>query len=128
MTLQATSCGNAAGRPLLLTTVLAGTSTIPATASPGRLRTLGAGAATLHAVVAAPRPGLPLRRRPLEDVDFAAARRASGSTRLLDAAEERVGETPVPAGATVFVHGDLWQGNTLWAPGSLTLQLPRLPR
>jgi aminoglycoside phosphotransferase (APT) family kinase protein len=106
--------GSAAGRPVLLTTVLAGTSRIPATASPGRLRALGAGAARIHAVAAAPRPGLPLWRRPLEDVDFAAARRVNGSTRLLDAAEDRVAETPVPAGAAVFVHGDLWQGNTLW--------------
>lgn len=106
--------GKAADRPVLLTTVLAGSSRIPAAASPGRLRALGAAAATLHAVAADPRPGLPLRSRPLEDVDFAAARRASGSTRLLDAAAERVGELPVPAGATVFVHGDLWQGNTLW--------------
>jgi hypothetical protein len=78
------------------------------------LRALGSGAAKLHAVVAAPRPGLPLRARPLEDVDFATARRASGSTRLLDVAEERLDQLPVPAGATVFVHGDLWQGNTLW--------------
>jgi aminoglycoside phosphotransferase (APT) family kinase protein len=106
--------GKAAGRPVLLTTVLAGSSRIPAAASPGRLRTVGAAAAMLHAVAATPRPGLPLRTRPLEDVDFAAARRASGSTGLLDLAEERVGEVPVPAGATVFVHGDLWQGNTLW--------------
>jgi aminoglycoside phosphotransferase (APT) family kinase protein len=103
-----------AGRPVLLTTVLAGSSRIPATAPPGRLRALGAAAARVHAVAAAPRAGLPLRRRPLEDVDFAAARRASGSTRLLDAAEERVDQLPVPQGVSVFVHGDLWQGNTLW--------------
>ncbi len=106
--------GNAAGRPVLLTTVLAGSSRIPAAASPGRLRALGAAAARLHAVAAGPRPGLPLRTRPLEDVDFAAARRASGSTRLLDAAEERVAQLPVPQGVSVFVHGDLWQGNALW--------------
>jgi aminoglycoside phosphotransferase (APT) family kinase protein len=106
--------GKAAGRPVLLTTVLAGTSTIPATASPGRLQTLGAAAARVHAVAAPPRAGLPLRSRPLEDVDFAAARRASGSTPLLDLAEERVDQTPLPAGVSVFVHGDLWQGNTLW--------------
>jgi aminoglycoside phosphotransferase (APT) family kinase protein len=111
--------GNATGRPVLLTTVLAGSSTIPAAASPGRLQALGAAAATLHAVAAAPRPGLPLRTRPLEDVDFAASRRASGSTRLLDVAEERVGEVPVPQGVSVFVHGDLWQGNTLWRGGAL---------
>jgi aminoglycoside phosphotransferase (APT) family kinase protein len=111
--------GRAAGRPVLLTTVLAGSSRIPTKALPGRLRALGAAAARLHAVVAAPRPGLPLRARPLEDVDFAAARRASGSTRLLDAAEERIDQLPLPQGVSVFVHGDLWQGNTLWAGGAL---------
>ena len=33
---------------------------------------------------------------------------------LLEAAEARLGELPTPSGATVFVHGDLWQGNTVW--------------
>ena len=56
--------GNAAGRPILLSTVLTGSSRIPATASPGRLRALGAAVARVHAVVPAPRPGLPLRVRP----------------------------------------------------------------
>lgn len=110
---------SAAGRPVLLRTVLAGSSQIPAVASPVRLRALGAAAATLHTVTTAPRPGLPLRTRPLADIDFAAARRASGSSPLLDAAEERVDELPVPAGVTVFVHGDLWQGNTVWAGDAL---------
>ena len=106
--------GRAAGRPVLLTTMLSGSSRIPATASPGRLQALGAAAAALHALAAAPRPGLSLRARPLEDVDFAAARSATGSTPLLDAAEERVEAMPVPARPSVFIHGDLWQGNTLW--------------
>jgi aminoglycoside phosphotransferase (APT) family kinase protein len=107
----------AAGRPVLLSTVLAGSSRIPAVTSPARLWALGATAATLHAVVATPGPGLPLRTRPLADVDFAAERRASGSSPLLDAAEQRVGLGP--AGVTVFVHGDLWQGNTVWAGEAL---------
>jgi len=106
--------GAAAEVPVLLMTVLAGSSTIPTIASAARLRGLGAAAATLHAVATAPRPDLPLRVRPLADVDFAAARWASGSSPLLEAAEERVNEVPMPHGVTVFVHGDLWQGNTVW--------------
>jgi aminoglycoside phosphotransferase (APT) family kinase protein len=106
--------GATAGRPALLMTVLAGSSTIPAIASTARLRALGAAAATLHAVATAPRPGLPLRVRPLADVDFAAERRTSGSTPLLEAAAERVNQVPIPQAGTGLVHGDLWQGNTLW--------------
>jgi aminoglycoside phosphotransferase (APT) family kinase protein len=106
--------GVAAGRPALLMTVLPGSSEIPNVASTTRLRALGAAAAALHAVPTAPRPDLPLRVRPLADVDFAAQRRASGSSPLLEVAEERVNQVPMPQGVTVLVHGDLWQGNTMW--------------
>lgn len=45
---------------------------------------------------------------------FAAKRRATGSSPLLETAEGRINEVAPPHGVTVFVHGDLWQGNTLW--------------
>jgi Ser/Thr protein kinase RdoA (MazF antagonist) len=112
--------GSAAGTMAMLTTVLPGSSKIPRVASAGRLRTLGAAAATLHAIPLSPRAGLPLRTRPLSDVDFAAWRRSAGTTGLLATAEERLGDIPVPDSATVFVHGDLWQGNTMWSDGSCT--------
>jgi Ser/Thr protein kinase RdoA (MazF antagonist) len=48
--------GNTAGRPALLMTALAGSSTIPAVASVARLQALGAAAATLHRVATGPRP------------------------------------------------------------------------
>lgn len=49
--------------------------------------------------------------------ESAAARERLLSTRstpLLDRCEARLRDHPVPAGDMVFVHGDLWQGNTLW--------------
>ena len=96
-------------------TALAGTSTIPAVASVARLRALGAAAATLHRVTTGPRPDLPLRTRPLADVDFAAMRRATGSSSLLEAAADRVNQVPMRQAEPVLVHGDLWQDNTLWS-------------
>jgi aminoglycoside phosphotransferase (APT) family kinase protein len=104
-----------AGMPAELMTVLPGTSRIPAVASTERLRAMGAAAAAMHAVPLAPGPDLPLRVRPIADVDFSAERRATGSSSLLEAAEARLQELPAPAGLTVFVHGDLWQGNCMWS-------------
>jgi aminoglycoside phosphotransferase (APT) family kinase protein len=112
--------GGMLGVMAILTTVLAGSSTIPRTVSAGRLRRLGAAAAAVHAVPLSPRAGLPLRARPLPDVDFAAWRHSAGTSPLLAGAEERLAGIAVPGGATVFVHGDLWQGNTLWWRGSYT--------
>ncbi|ONI88675.1 aminoglycoside phosphotransferase [Actinosynnema sp. ALI-1.44] len=107
--------GAAAGALAVLTTVLPGNSRIPSVASIGRLRGLGAAAAALQSVPLAPRNALPLRTSPMADVDFAARRREKGTTALLAAAEERLKRLPVPGGPTVFVHGDLWYGNTLWS-------------
>lgn len=107
--------GAAAGALAVLTTVLPGHSRIPPVASAERLRGLGATAAALQSVPLSPRDALPLRTRSIADVDFAAQRREKGTTALLTAAEECLAGLPVPGGPTVFVHGDLWFGNTLWS-------------
>ena len=106
--------GSAAGAVAVLMTVLAGSSKIPRVAWAGRLRALGAAAGALASVALAPRPGLELRTRSLYDMDFAAWRRSAGTSQLLARAEEQIASLPVPDGELVFVHGDLWQGNTIW--------------
>lgn len=106
--------GSAAGTVAVLMTVLAGSSKIPRVASAGRLRALGAAAGALASVALAPRPGLELRTRALYDMDFAAWRTSAGTSHLLARAEEQIASLPVPDGELVLVHGDLWQGNTIW--------------
>ncbi|MGH3503319.1 MAG: aminoglycoside phosphotransferase family protein [Nocardioidaceae bacterium] len=108
--------------PLTLIEHLAGSSAIPANARPARLNALGATAARLHAVHLEPTAALPQRSRPISTEDFAKQRRERGTNALLHTAEERVARIhPVPA--SVFVHGDLWQGNTLWAGDTLVALL-----
>jgi len=67
-----------------------------------------------------PRPGLPVRTRPIAVDDFARDRRegAMPTTRLLRHADDVVRGTEPPAGPTVFLHGDVWPGNVAWASPS----------
>ncbi len=114
--------GRAAGTLAVLSTVLPGSSRIPVRAGRERLRALGAAAAALHAVPLAPGPGLPLRTRPIADMDFAALRRAHAPSPLFEAAELAVaqGAGTGPGGGTGLVHGDLWQGNVLLQDDTVT--------
>lgn len=109
----------AAGGPLVLTGRLPGSSQIPRDPDPSRLRALGAVAARLHAVPLEPSADLPLRDRPIAGEDFAAMRREPGVSSLLREAEELISRTGPAEGRPVFVHGDLWYGNTLWNDGAL---------
>jgi aminoglycoside phosphotransferase (APT) family kinase protein len=103
------------GTPMSLETVLPGTSTWPAAPSVELLLSAGAALARVHAVAVEPRPWLPVRLRPIAVDDFAGDRRAGRlpTTALLRRADERVRAVAAPAAPAVFVHGDVWPGNTL---------------
>src|SRR5207247_136941 len=89
---------------------------IPPMVSAARLREAGAAIARVNAVVLAPQADLPHRPRPCAADDRAADRRRgrTPTTPLLQQADERVRSHGVPAGASVFLHGDVWGGNMLW--------------
>lgn len=104
--------------PVVLVERLAGSSAIPVDRPAARLRRLGAVAAALHAIPLVPGRALPRRERPIAGEDFAGLRRAARPNPLLTEAEEAIDHRPVP-GEEVFVHGDLWQGNTVWTGDQL---------
>lgn len=106
--------GTEAGAMAILVTMAEGTSRIPARPVPGRLQAFGAACAAINRVPAPADERLPYRVRPISIVDFAAVRRERGTTGLVADAEQAIAELPVPDQKRVFVHGDLWQGNTLW--------------
>jgi aminoglycoside phosphotransferase (APT) family kinase protein len=112
--------GHAAGVMLVLIERLPGSSQIPREPDPSRLRSLGAVAARLHAVLLEPSAELPRRDRPVEGEDFAKMRREQQAGGLLAEAEALVTQIRPAVARSVFVHGDLWHGNTLWSDGILT--------
>lgn len=112
--------GTATGIPLVLTEYLPGSSQIPLQPDPGRLGALGAVAARLHAVPLRPSAELPARDRPIAGMDFAQLRREQEPRAPLEEAEALVARTQPASDHGVFVHGDLWHGNTLWCDARLT--------
>jgi aminoglycoside phosphotransferase (APT) family kinase protein len=109
----------ALGDDLMLVSAIEGTSRVPVTASESRLRALGAAAAQLHAVELAPSKDLPVRHQSVELWDFTKLRRQDGASDLLLAAEKAVASRQEPPSTQVFLHGDLWQGNTMWLDDEL---------
>lgn len=104
--------------PLLLVEAVDGSSAIPHDRSSDRLHTLGALGARLHAIAVGPEIGLPRRNRPIASVDFGALR-AQQPTQPLLAKGEVVVREHRPASSDGFMHGDLWQGNTVWRGAEL---------
>jgi Ser/Thr protein kinase RdoA (MazF antagonist) len=107
--------GAATGSLVLLQTALGGTSRIPVLPDEDRLRTLGRAAAAIHAVSgeSASLAGLPRRARSLEGLPFESLPVPDRSAALFERACHLV-DSLAPQGAVGFVHGDYWQGNTLW--------------
>ena len=114
--------GDDAGTLAVLFTFVEGSSRIPLDASRDRLHALGGAGAAFHAVPRQPCDELPRRGRHMPWIDLSSERRAGEqpSTPLLDAGDELFTQLPDPIAAGeefVFVHGDLWQGNTMWTDG-----------
>lgn len=105
--------GAQSSRLAILSTHLAGDNTIPPTATHDRLTALGRAAASLNRTPPND-TSLPVRHRPLADLDFAGARAGGDTTDLLQAADDFLADGAPPPLANILVHGDCWQGNTLW--------------
>jgi aminoglycoside phosphotransferase (APT) family kinase protein len=101
---------------LLLIERVHGSSDIPLERSTARLRALGAFAARLSQLE--PPPGFVRRTRSIAGVDFDALRREAAPQPMLQRAEEIVADH-VPVSRDGMVHGDLWQGNTMWLGDNL---------
>jgi aminoglycoside phosphotransferase (APT) family kinase protein len=109
--------GRDTGTPATVESVITGTGAWPAECPTDLLRAAGDAIAQLHTIVLAPQPELPFRPRPIAVDDFASERRLGRmpTTELLRRADERVHAIPVPTRPTVFIHGDVWPGNTVLA-------------
>ena len=108
--------GSASGTVATLETFLLGSSDLPQTASPARLREAGAAIARVHTFNHQIEPGLPHRPRPCAVDDRAAERRRGlmPTTPLLQEADQQVRSHRTQAAESVFLHGDVWAGNMLW--------------
>lgn len=108
--------GRTSGAVATLETFLPGSSDLQRGVSVARLREAGAAIASVHAFVMDSQPDLPYRPRPCAVDDRATERRRGlmPTTPLLQQADERVRSHEVPAGTSVFLHGDVWGGNMLW--------------
>ncbi|MBG0569220.1 phosphotransferase family protein [Actinoplanes aureus] len=107
--------GRVAGVSASLETAVSGTSRWSAALTTKLLLSAGAAIAKVHTVRLIPQPQLPVRTRPIAVDDFAHERRTGRlpTTALLQLADERVQAIKTPTTPIVFVHGDVWPGNTM---------------
>ena len=96
---------------LLLIERVHGSSDIPLERPTARLRALGAFAARLSQLE--PPPGFAPRTRSIAGVDFDGLRREAAPQPMLQRAEQVIADH-APVSRDGMVHGDLWQGNSMW--------------
>jgi aminoglycoside phosphotransferase (APT) family kinase protein len=108
--------GSTSGTVATLETFMLGSSELPRTASPARLREAGGAIARVHTFKHGIEPDLPHRPRPCAVDDRAAERRRGlmPTTPLLEKADQQVRSHRVQSAESVFLHGDVWAGNMLW--------------
>ena len=106
--------GSMTGHLAILESALPGSSRIPKEPDRGRLRALGRELAALHAITVSPTSALPTRLRPVSDEDFSVFPLPQESVQLFTSARGLLTDSTPPGERHTFVHGDFWQGNTLW--------------
>jgi aminoglycoside phosphotransferase (APT) family kinase protein len=106
--------GHATGTLALIRTMLPGSSRIPRTQSRSRLRALGAACGRMAGIPDAASTGLPTRVRPIADNVFVPSAQTTPAQERLKYAADRIAATQPRSADVGLVHGDFWQGNTLW--------------
>jgi aminoglycoside phosphotransferase len=101
---------------LLLIERVRGSSDIPLRRSTSRLRALGGFAGRMASLD--PPHGFVRRTRAISGVDFDALRREAAPQPLLQRVESIV-DSHTPIASDCLVHGDMWQGNSMWVGDEL---------